>query len=491
MKISLLPLDSRPCNTLFPKKLAALAGLSLNMPDPGFLDYFTRPAHGPYVAQWLIEEAAKTDYFIISLDMLVYGGLIASRQGGAFAEVPSAEDSIKKLEILGKLKDINPGLTIFAFNVIMRTSITTLDEKSKSYWELITEYCRLKGRNDPGLSAVESQIPPDILGSFLAVRDRNHQVNLKAVKLLNENILDCLLLLQEDTSSGGIQQAEQKKLAEQIAPAAADRFFIHNGADEAGMLLLGRILNSINKPSIHWDFLYPPGQDMIAAYEDRPFKKNIESQVEACGLFPAPGDGAALRMLILPPKSGCQYDSFIQNKKPEDYDDDELDTMVQMIHDYTGGGKITGLLDTAYANGGHLRFMQNLKHNGGLKKLAAYAAWNTAANSLGTVLGQLSCYYHGMEQGDKSRTRELNERFTLERYLDDCLYQSLVRPKIDRHLAKRGINIFNLGTEKGRIEKRIYQELKSCAGDTKFTFTLPWPRTFEAIIEISGGGGMK
>ncbi|MDR2068579.1 MAG: DUF4127 family protein, partial [Spirochaetaceae bacterium] len=33
MKISLLPLDSRPCNTLFPQKLAAIAGLSLNMPD--------------------------------------------------------------------------------------------------------------------------------------------------------------------------------------------------------------------------------------------------------------------------------------------------------------------------------------------------------------------------------------------------------------------------------------------------------------------------
>jgi hypothetical protein len=483
MKISLLPLDSRPCNTLFPQKLAALAGLSLNMPDPGFLDYFTRPAHDPYITQWLIEEAAKTDYFIISLDMLVYGGLIASRQGGA-----SPEDSVKKLEILRELKRINPGLKIFAFNIIMRTSISTLDEKSKAYWILINEYCRLKGLNDPGLSEIESQIPPDILAAFFTVRDRNHQVNLNAVKLLNENIIDCLLLLQEDTSSGGIQDWEQKKLTEQIAPAAAGRFFLHNGADEAGMLLLGRVLNTGDKPSIHWAFLYPSGQDMIASYEDRPFKENIESQVKACGLFPAPEAGAGMHMLVLPPKSGRQYDPFTQNEKPDDYDDNELDAMVQTIQDYIDAGRIVGLLDAAYANGGHDRFMQKLEHRGGLKKIAAYAGWNTAANSLGTVLGQLSCYYHGIKSGDKSRANEL---FTLERYLDDCLYQTLVRPKIDRNLAQRGINKFNLGAEKGGVEKQIYRELKSCAGDPEFTFRLPWPRTFEAIIEISCDGAVK
>jgi hypothetical protein len=480
MKISLLPLDSRPCNTLFPQKLAALAGLSLHMPDSGFLDYFTRPAHDPYITQWLIEEAAKTDYFIISLDMLVYGGLIASRQGGS-----SPEDSVKKLEILRELKRINPGLKIFAFNIIMRTSISTLDEKSKAYWSLINEYCRLKGLKDPGLSEIESQIPPDILAAFFAVRDRNHQVNLNAVKLLNENILDCLLLLQEDTSSGGIQHWEQKKLAEQIAPPAADRFFLHNGADEAGMLLLGRVLNTGNKPSIYWAFLYPPGQDMIASYEDRPFKKNIESQLRACGLLTAPEAEAAFHMLVLPPKSGCQYDPFTQNEKPDDYDDNELDAMVQTIQDCTDAGRIVGLLDIAYTNGGHDRFMQKLKHCGGLKKVAAYAGWNTAANSLGTVLGQLSCYYHSIKNGAQSRANEL---FTLERYLDDCLYQTLVRPKIDRNLAQRGINKFNLGTEKGGVEKQIYQELKSFAGDSEFTFRLPWPRTFEAIIEISDGG---
>jgi hypothetical protein len=483
MKISLLPLDSRPCNTLFPQKLAAIAGLSLNMPDPGFLDYFTRPAYGPYISQWLIEEAAKTDYFIISLDMLVYGGLIASRQGGT-----AAADSIEKLEIVRELKRINPGLKIFAFNVIMRTSITTLDEKSKSYWLLINEYCRLKGLNDPGLSEIEDQIPPDILNSFLALRDRNHQVNLKAVELLNENILDCLLLLQEDTSSGGLQQLEQKKLTERAASSAAERLFLHNGADEAGMLLLGRVLNTRSKASIHWAFLYPPGQDMIASYEDRPFKENIESQIRACGLFPAPKAEAGMHMLVLPPKSGGQYDPFTQNEKPGDYDDAELDAMVQIIQEYTNAGGIVGLLDVAYANGGHDRFMQNLKHRGVFKKIAAYAAWNTAANSLGTVLGQLTCYYHSVKKGDTIRA---NERFTLERYLDDCVYQTLVRPKIDRDLAKRGINKFNLGAEKGGVEKQIYGELKSRAGEPEFTFRLPWPRTFEAIIEISNRGAFK
>lgn len=483
MKAALLPLDSRPCNTLFPKKLAAVAGLSLDMPDPGFLDYFTRPAYAPYIEQWLTEEAGKADCLIVSLDMLVYGGLIASRREGT-----AAEDGIKKLELLRELKGANPGLKIFAFNVIMRTSITTLDEKSRQYWTLINEYCRLKGLKDPGLSEVEGKIPPDILRAFMSVRDRNHQINLNAVKLLNDNILDCLLLLQEDTSSGGIQILEQQKLAEQIIPPSADRFFIHNGADEAGMLLLGRLLNGESKPSIHWEFLYPPGKDMIASYEDRPFRKNIESQIRACGMSLSSGAEADLHMLVLPPKSERQYDSFMRNEKIDDYSDGELDAMTGTILDYAGGGRITGLLDVAYANGGHARFMQNLNKRGGLKKIAAYAAWNTASNSLGTVLAQLSCYYRGLGKEEQIRA---NERFTLERYLDDCLYQTLVRPEIDRNLIKGGMNILNLGAEKGGIEKQIYRELKSRAGGREFTFTLPWPRTFEALIEISDDGASK
>jgi hypothetical protein len=483
LKAALLPLDSRPCNTLFPKKLAAIAGLALDMPDAGFLDYFTRPAHAPYIEQWLVEEAGKADCIVVSLDMLVYGGLIASRREGA-----AAEDGIKKLGLLRELKRINSGLKIFAFNVIMRTSITTLDEKSRRYWALINEYCRLKGLKDPRFSEIEGKIPPDILRAFMSIRDRNHQVNLNAVKLLNDGILDCLLLLQEDTSSGGIQILEQQKLAEQVTSPRADSFFIHNGADEAGMLLLGRLLNGEGRPSIHWEFLYPPGKDMIASYEDRPFKENIESQVKACGMSSSPGEEADLHMLVLPPKSERQYDPFMQNEKNDDYSDSELDAMAGTIQGYADAGRIVGLLDVAYANGGHARFMQNLKSRGALKKIASYAAWNTASNSLGTVLAQLSCYYHGLGKGEQARA---NERFTLERYLDDCLYQTLVRPGIDRNLVKEGMNILNLGPEKGRIEKQIYRELKSLAGDQEFTLALPWPRTFEALIEISDAGAPK
>jgi hypothetical protein len=480
LNISLLPLDSRPCNTLFPRQLGRIAGESINLPDPGFMDYFTRPAWFPYMDEWLLEYAVRGDYFIVSLDMLAYGGLIASRK-------KSADDPLPRLEILRKMKALNPALKIFAFNVIMRTSITTIDEKSWHYWTLINEYSRLKGLGDPGFAEVERQIPRDVLDSFLSVRERNHRVNCLAVDLLNEKTIDCLTLVQEDTSTGGIQVIEQKILLERISPTAAG--FIHNGADEAGMLLLGRVLNAEYPLRMHWEFLNPQRADFTAAYEDRPFIKNLESQIRAGGIEPG-GPETQVELLILPPKGEVQQNAHAQTtEKIVDYSAEELDEMAGKIEKLLAAGKTIGLLDIAFANGGHRLFMKTIREKGLLgipgAAIGAYAAWNTASNSLGTILAQLSAYYRGKNLG---LSAEGNNTFTLERYLDDCLYQTDVRTRLEKELKAEGINVLNVGSARGEIEERARRELQLLAPDLDFDFSLPWPRTFEGKITIKNHG---
>jgi hypothetical protein len=486
LNISLLPLDSRPCNTLFPLKLGRIAGENLNLPDRGFMDYFTRPAWFPYIDEWLLEFVAKSDYFILSLDMLAYGGLIASRQAAAAEACP-------RLEIIRKMKALNPALRIFAFGIIMRTSITTVDKKSRHYWGLINEYSRLKGLGDPGFAELERRIPQELLVSFLSLRERNHQVNCRAVDLLNEGTIDCLTLLQEDTSTGGLQAGEQKILAERINSSVSDRAFIHNGADEGAMVLLARVLNAENPPVVHWEFLDPAGETMTAAYEDRPFIKNIESQTRACGMI-AGSTESPVELLILPSKGERQRDSQAQNDGA-DYSGAELEEMAGKIEGRLDAGKAVGLLDAAYANGGHGAFMDLLRKKSRLglpveagdrnfprKKLCAYAAWNTASNSLGTVLCQISAFCRGMRMNLPSGG---NDIFTLERFLDDCLYQSVIRPRIQQELGEEGLNVLNIGGAKAGVEKRIYEELRTLAPNLNFSFSLPWPRTFEGNIEIN------
>lgn len=483
LKISLLPLDSRPCNTRFPLALARAAGENLRLPDRLYLDYFTRPAWLPYIDEWLLEAALKSEYLILSLDMLCYGGLIASRAAGS-------PEALSRLDIIPKLKALNPRLTIFAFSVIMRGSITTTDEKSRRYWELLNEYSRLKGLGDPRYRELEDRIPGEILGAYLGARERNHRVNCGAVDLLNGNSIDCLTLLQEDSSPGGIQGAEQKILAERAAPGA--RLFIHNGADEGALLLLGRVLNGGNPPSLHWEFLNPRGEGMTAAYEDRPLEQNVESQARACGMIPGGGD-SPLRLLILGPKTGVQRNAPAQFEGP-DYDGAELDEMVSKIEGLLDAGKSLGILDAAYANGGHLAFARKLRERKLLgfpvlrgifphRIIHAYAGWNTASNSLGTVLCQLSARRRAERRGLSPAGSSV---FTLERYLDDCLYQSLVRPRIEARLKEEGLNVYNLGSAKEKVEREIFGELKALVPRLDFRFSLPWPRVFEGDIEIEG-----
>jgi hypothetical protein len=464
------------------------------LPDRFFMDYFTRPAWFPYIDEWLPEAALKSDYLILSLDMLCYGGLIASRkagQGGA----------LSRLDVVPKLKALNPRLRIFAFSVIMRSSITTVDEESRRYWGLINEYSLLKGLGDPRFRELESLIPGELLDAYLGARERNHRVNLGAVDLLNGNMIDCLTLLQEDSSPGGIQQSEQKILAARVTEAAAGRFFIHNGADEGAMLLLGRILNEQEPPfipSVQCEFLNSGGGGMTAAYEDRPLAHNLESQIRACNMVRGGGD-SPLSLLILGPKTAVQQNSSAQHEGTEDYTGAELDMMVSKIEARLDAGKTTGLLDAAYANGGHLAFMRKVLEKGLLgfldlqgifprRIIHAYAGWNTASNSLGTVLCQLSVRARAGRRGIPPGRSSV---FTLERYLDDCLYQSMVRPRIEAALKGEGHNVLNLGMLKDEAERRIFEELKALVPKLDFRFSLPWPRTFEGDIEIGGNSRLK
>jgi hypothetical protein len=176
----------------------------------------------------------------------------------------------------------------------------------------------------------------------------------------------------------------------------------------------------------------------------------------------------------------------MKNEIAEDYSDNELETFAGIVGESADSGKLTGVLDTAYTNGGHARFVQSLQEES-FEKIASYAGWNTASNSLGTVLGQLSCASFAAENGLPLLE---NQNFTYERYLDDCLYQTLIRPEINEELTKAGINVLNLGDEKSRVEAMIRRKFEPFVKPgLSLRVSLPWPRTFEALIEAERVAG--
>ena len=242
----LLPLDDRPINLEYPPLLAAVAGESLLLPPREALGHFLTPGNPAALADWLLQATPQARALIVSLDMLAYGGLVASRN-----PLVAVDEALRRLEVLREVKARCPDLRILAFNVIMRLTITGVDAETRAAWRDIFRYSVLRDQAErlgdtaaaAELAQVIARIPPRLLQAYLEARARNHAVNRAALELLGDGVLDFLALVQEDTAPTGLHIAEQASLqALARERVAGDRWRLYPGTDEAALTLLARYL---------------------------------------------------------------------------------------------------------------------------------------------------------------------------------------------------------------------------------------------------------
>lgn len=85
-KIALIPIDNRPVCYTLAKQIAAInPEIKLLMPDRRLLGSLVKNADYEALFEWL-EFVQEADYFVISADTLIYGGLISSRRTNAYIE---------------------------------------------------------------------------------------------------------------------------------------------------------------------------------------------------------------------------------------------------------------------------------------------------------------------------------------------------------------------------------------------------------------------
>ena len=119
-----VPLDERPCNADYPLQIAAATDLNLIVPPRELLGSKKQPADTGRLASWLTGQAAEADVLIVSIDMLVYGGIVPSR-----LHQWSLEECSRRLSALEECKRVNPELKIYAFNLIMRAPAYSSSEE--------------------------------------------------------------------------------------------------------------------------------------------------------------------------------------------------------------------------------------------------------------------------------------------------------------------------------------------------------------------------
>lgn len=496
-KLLLLPLDDRPVNLDLPLQLARVAGEALCVPPMGALGRFLTPGDTKALARWLAEEAGNARAAIISLDMLAYGGLVASRTPAV-----SAADALRRLDLLREMKRQQPQLRIYAFSVIMRLTITSADAETRAAGRDIFRYAvlhdQVKRLGDATaaaeLAAVEARIPRALLEPFLAARARNHAVNRAAVDLLADGTLDYLALVQEDTAPTGLHVAEQLALAAQARERCNDdRWRIYAGTDEAAQTLLARcVLEETGLPFP----VTPALRDAVAAespalYEDVPLCETVQRHIAAVGGTLA---GAATPLGVhtfTPPQSDLvdiarlpapTWDAALAVFPPGDYTP-WLDTL----------GDAPALADVAYCNGGDPWLLHALLINGKFVGLTSYAGWNTAGNTLGTTLAHAALRACALARSITPAMEQAHREALLVRLLDDGLYQSVIRGWAMQQAEESGASPLNLGCNAPEIERQVDVAMQAlwrelCARyplealHCPFRAVLPWGRLFEVRI---------
>ena len=77
-KIVMLPLDERPCNFDYPRMMPK-TDCELILPPKEIMGKKKTPGDVAKIADWLTEQVEGADAMILSLDTLVYGGILPSR----------------------------------------------------------------------------------------------------------------------------------------------------------------------------------------------------------------------------------------------------------------------------------------------------------------------------------------------------------------------------------------------------------------------------
>jgi hypothetical protein len=149
---------------------------------------------------------------------------------------------------------------------------------------------------------------------------------------------------------------------------------------------------------------------------------------------------------------------------------------------------IGSILDCSMANGAHpffLNYFSMLWNQCAQGHPIPFSAWNTNGNRLGTffsvkVLSEL-----------KLIPQEQLNAFEQTLLIDQILFQSDVRSKLNQELQQEGKTIWNLQTnENARLEKRLLESARFYSNgnlDLKSILErveLPWNRTFEVHCEL-------
>jgi hypothetical protein len=505
LSLAFLPLDERPVNIGLPAGIAAIAGASLVLPPAELLPRLRQPGDAEGLGRWLESTAPTTDAVIASLDMLCYGGLIAAR-----TTADTTLSALTRLDVLRRLHAAHPALPLCAVSLVMRASNSYNPQEEPDYWarhgmelhklgalhhrDLLETLGASHAGNAEALAALRAALPGEIVADFERRRLRNHHVNLEAIALASEGVIDPLLITADDTaehSAGSVEQVWLKQWSH-VLPISGE-VLMYPGADEVAAVLVARQLGARFgvTPRFTVECADPPGMQRIAKYENSPMHEAVDRQLRASGSVTVTDPEAMALVVHAPDPRRRDHCGMVLEKSGAEsiFDTDdaaEANRTADLIARLLTAGREVALADLRYSNGADPLLIEELHRRGILLELVAYGGWNTAGNALGSVVAAAAAIQIGRAAGtlDAAAAR----RVLLHRLIEDFAYMTDVRRPLNA-----GVYTFPDRTEEAAAEASIGAgldaTLKRLTGRNDLGITavrFPWHRSFEVDFTIAG-----
>lgn len=491
-RLALLPLDERPVNTGLVRDVVAIAGAELSLPPASAMPRYRTPGDPDALANWLGARAGDSDAIVASVDTLVHGGLVPAR-----TSADSLLTCLQRLEVLRAIRLAHPGLRISAVSLVTRASDSYSAVEEPDYWSAWgrdlhrlgaeTHRTWLAGHDDAA-----SLVPQEVRGEHAWRRLRNHQVNLAALELLWQGVLDHLSLTADDTAGHSAGTAEQSWFAFWQTLVGNPRAATHPGADETGAVLVAQELARAVGGQIRVTILAPDpaALELTPPYENVPFGEALARQLQVTGSVPAPPGRGEVAVVVHGPDPDRGDHFAIAAPTPDS-------RAVMSTADAVENGLALGLpvvvADVRYANGGDTALVDELHRRGVLVRLAGYAGWNTAGNALGSALATAVATAVGARAGslDAGAAGTALRR----RLLDDAAYQGEVRRESSSELFGDRIEPVEPVTVR-HAESVLRERLSAVSrrwgldeGYPLAKVQLPWMRSFEVDLTFHDPDG--
>ena len=229
------------------------------------------------------------------------------------------------------------------------------------------------------------------------------------------------------------------------------------GADEIPLSLLARAIEGNVK--ISPKFLAPDYKDLISNYEDISIEECVKNQIELAGCQVATSGDVTL---------------FV-NK----FEDVQGEIVMKIpTKPFLGNwGKPEGffaIADVRFANGSDNGFVKALFDAEFDDNFLGYSAWNTSANTLGSLIFALKLTIIAKRNG--TFRQDAFNKLVLTRFLDDWAYQANIRQQLEIPDVKKLTAL---------MENYSKSLLENFPVVCKMTYGFPWKRLFEVEIDFT------